>query len=97
MDLFLLIAIGGWLTLWLLREQGHFGVRRGMASAPRPSNPSSLRPPGMERIPPNADMSAGGSPHNLARHMVHRSSPLQTSPQQRSVMPGLTNHARSNP
>ena len=136
-DLTLLIAINGWLTLWVLRERGYFGVRRGMASAPRPSHPSSMRRPGIERIPPNGDMSAGGSPHNLARHMVdnisepldepgrhlgsgtrrrgrsagrqpapalrthprarHRSSPLQTSPQQRSVMPGSTNHARSNP
>ena len=136
-DLILLVAIGGWLTLWLLRDLGHFGVCRGMASAPRPSHPSLPQHPGIQHIPPYGDSSAPHSPHNVARHIVdnvpepldepgrhlgsgtrrhgrstrrqparsphrvlplarYRSSPLQSSPQQRSMMPGSTNHSRSN-
>lgn len=64
MDLFLLLAIGGWLMLWLLRELGLFGIRRGMGSAPRPTDPSSSPRGGTERIVPDGDQTIRQSPKN---------------------------------
>lgn len=67
-DLFLLLAIGGWLMLWLLRELGVFSIRRGTGSAPRPTDPSSPPRGGTERIAPDADQTTRQSPKNPARH-----------------------------
>ena len=79
MDLFLLLAIGGWLMLWLLRERGHFGIRRGMATAPRPTDPSSPRG-GAERTVPDGDLMTRQSPKNPDRRHGKRFSERPQGP-----------------
>ena len=105
MDLFLLLAIGGWLMLWFLRERGHFGIRRGMATALRPTNPSSPRRPGNERILPDGDQTTRQSPKNPARRHGNKLSKrpnvparrLGSSSHQPSATPSLTRASRSDP
>lgn len=105
MDLFLLLAIGGWLMLWLLRDRGHFGIRRGMATAPRPTNPSSPRRPGNERNLPDGERTIRQSRKNPARRHGNKLSEhpnvparrLGSSSHQPSATPSLTRASRSNP
>jgi len=102
MDLFLLLAIGGWLTLWLLRDRGHFWIRRGMAPAPRPTNPSSPLRPGTERILPDGDETTRQSPKNPPRRHGDKLSERRPGTgsqhqQQPSATTSSTGSSRSNP